>query len=170
MAATEDRLKHAQQLLVEGLKNAHALEAQAHSVMHRQIEQLDEYPALRERLATHVAETDVQLERLEVALRRYDATPSTLKDAGMQLLGSSQAMVQLVGPGKFLRAVIADQGVEGFEIASYVALIALAGEVGDMETAEAMRLSLAEERAMFSWLADHIPAVTAHVLDRSVAA
>jgi ferritin-like metal-binding protein YciE len=149
----------AKSLLVNSLSNAHALEKQAQAVMSQQVSQLADLPEFKAQLERHMQETDVQIERLVAALDRLGEKPSGFKDTSMQWLGSGQAFTQMMGPNKGLKAAVADQGVEGFEIASYTAIIALARAAEEEETAVAMEQSLAEERAMFDWLVSHMPEI-----------
>jgi ferritin-like metal-binding protein YciE len=149
----------AKSLLVNSLANAHALERQAQAVMSQQVSQLEDMPELKAQLKRHMKETDVQIERLAAALDRLGEKPSSLKDTSMQWLGSGQAFTQMMGPNKGLKAAVANEGIEGFEIASYTAIIALARAAEQEETAVDMEQSLAEERAMFDWLVRHVPEI-----------
>jgi ferritin-like metal-binding protein YciE len=156
----------AKTLLVNSLSNAHALEKQAQAVMAQQVSQLEELPEFKAQLERHMKETDVQIERLVAALDRLGEKPSSFKDTSMQWLGSGQAFTQMIGPNKGLKAAVANQGVEGFEIASYVAIIALARAAAEEQTVLDMEQSLAEERAMFDWLVHH----TSEIATREVIA
>lgn len=72
----------ARDLLITGLKNAHSMENQAHELLERQAERMTEYPELRDRVSTHLAETKEQLARLEKCLADLDSSPSTIKESG----------------------------------------------------------------------------------------
>jgi ferritin-like metal-binding protein YciE len=149
----------AKSLLATSLANAHALEKQALAVMSQQNPQLAELPEFKAQLERHMQETEAQIERLVAALDRLGEKPSSLKDTSMQWLGSGQSFTQMIGPNKGLKAAVANQGLEGFEIASYVAIVALARAADEEETAVEMEKSLAEERAMFDWLVRHTPEI-----------
>ncbi len=55
-------------IFVVGLRNAHALENEALSIMNRQLDRLESYPELAQRLRLHVDETEGQIDRLDTIL------------------------------------------------------------------------------------------------------
>ena len=63
------------ELFITGLKNAHALENQAHEMLERQIERMKDYPDLRSKLRDHLGETKQQLKRLETCPQNWTAAP-----------------------------------------------------------------------------------------------
>lgn len=152
--------QEARRLLISGLSDAHALEEQALTVHRQQVAKLDDYPVFKERLATHIAETEAQVARLEAALERLDASPSSLKDTAMKAVGWLQSASQMTMEDHVIRAAIAIYGVKGFEIATYRALERLAAVVGDAVARADIEASLAEERAMAAWLDDEIGNLT----------
>ena len=164
-AATTDideaRQEAARALLVEGLRNAHALEEQTLTVHRQQLDQLDDYPAFKQRLRQHFIETEGQVARIEAALERLGESPSALKDVGMKVAGWTQSAGQMMAADKVIKAAIAIYGVKGFELASYRALERLAAMVGDATTGADMRASHAEEKAMVDWLEGAIGDLTA---------
>lgn len=58
----------ARDIFVARLRNAHAMETQARELMERRSERLTEYPEVRNRMVTHLHETEGQLKRLEQCL------------------------------------------------------------------------------------------------------
>jgi ferritin-like metal-binding protein YciE len=54
-----------QELFLTGLKNAHAMEKQALSIMTPQFQRIEHYPEVAERLRQHIAETNDQLMRID---------------------------------------------------------------------------------------------------------
>ena len=161
------RQRAARDLLVVGLRNAHALEEQALTVHRQQVAQLADYPAFKSRLEAHVAETEGQVARLEAALERLGEGPSSLKDAGMKVAGWAQAAGQMMADDAVIKAALAAYGVKGFELASYRSLERLAAMVGDATTGADMRTSHAEEQAMVDWLENEIGDLTAAYLDQA---
>jgi ferritin-like metal-binding protein YciE len=69
MTDSDDARDTVNDILATGLRNAHAMEAQAKELLERQIERLDDYPELRDRMRRHLAKTEGQQERLEQILR-----------------------------------------------------------------------------------------------------
>ncbi|MER8441448.1 DUF892 family protein, partial [Mesorhizobium sp. M1393] len=66
--------------LVQWLRDAHAMEEQAETILSGQIERLENYPEIRDRMNTHLEETRQQAKRLEQCLDRIGDGSSTLKD------------------------------------------------------------------------------------------
>src|SRR4051812_22030807 len=63
--------KH-ESLIITGLKNAHAMENQALSIMKPQVSRIENYPAVARRLEQHITETEGQITRLESLLDGFD--------------------------------------------------------------------------------------------------
>ena len=62
-------------IYLAGLRNAHALENEALSIMSRQVERLESYPEVSKRLQEHMRETEIQQERLKTFLPSSMTTP-----------------------------------------------------------------------------------------------
>src|SRR3569832_1912081 len=86
------------ELFITGLKNAHAMENQAHEMLERQVDRMTEYPELRSKLQDHLQETKSQLKRLEQCLSSLGETTSTLKDATLAF-GANMAALGRAGAG-----------------------------------------------------------------------
>jgi ferritin-like metal-binding protein YciE len=155
-----EQAKSAHELLVTGLKNAHALEKQSASVMEQQVARLDAFPEFKTRLEKHIQETHAQAERLERMLEKLGSSPSSLKDTAMSMMGSGQSATQMMADDNVLKAAIANLGVEAFEIASYLSLIRLAHLHGEPDLHAELERSLAEEREMYAWLEENLPGIT----------
>ncbi|WP_342586499.1 ferritin-like domain-containing protein [Mangrovicella endophytica] len=136
-------------IFVEAVRNAHALENEALSIMNRQIERLKNYPALSERLERHVGETEGQIARLEQILGELGEDPSTFKDTVMSIGGSIAALGHTAASDEVLKNAFADFAFENFEIAAYRSLITLTVRDPDLSGARALlETSLEEERGM----------------------
>ena len=85
-------------VLIDGLKNAYALEGQALTINSRQVERLQNYPDLEARLRRHIDETKVQQQRLERCLAHFNESPSAVKEGMLKLTANMQAMVCMPPP------------------------------------------------------------------------
>ena len=144
-------------VFVAGLKDAHALENQALSLMDRQIERLANYPEMEARLREHRAETEGQIARLEEILSGLGETHSSLKDAALSFTGNMAAIGHTFADDEVIKNSFANYAFENFEIASYTGLITLA-EDGYGSATAALRMTLDEEQRMADWVRAHIPA------------
>lgn len=152
--------------LVQWLRDAHAMESQAESMLTRQAERLEHYPELRARVQQHVEETQRQARLIESCLNRHGATTSSIKDT----IGRTSALFQAVGGmtagDEVLKGAMAGYTFEHFEISAYQILVEAADALGDLETREVCEGILREEMAMADWLRDHLPIVTRQFLQR----
>lgn len=60
------------EIFITGLKDAHAMETQALSIMKPHVKRIENYPEVAARLEQHIAETEGQLTRIEEILSGLD--------------------------------------------------------------------------------------------------
>jgi len=159
----------ANERLVQWLRDAHAMEEQAETMLGQTAQRLEHYPALKQRMEQHVEETRRQAERLKTCLERLDGGSSAFKDAAGKLLGFGQAMSGLFAGDEVVKASLASYTFEHMEIASYRMLIATAEQCGDAKTRRVCEENLAEEEAMAKWLEDNLEETTLAYLARESA-
>lgn len=109
------------ELFVSGLRNAHAVEKQALSIMTPQVERIANYPEVADRLQLHIEETHEQITRLDELLASLDTSASTLKDTTLSMSGGMAAVVLSVTGDEILKNSYANYAFEHFEIAAYPA-------------------------------------------------
>jgi ferritin-like metal-binding protein YciE len=142
-------------IYITGLQNAHALEAQAIQLCERQVERLENYPEMRERLREHAEESRRQQQRIAQILDSLGTSPSTLKDIGTAIMGNLAAVGHAVMQDEVLKNTFANYAFEHFEIASYKALITMADVAGDGAGPRLLQESLNEEMRMARWIEEH---------------
>jgi ferritin-like metal-binding protein YciE len=147
-------------LYVTGLVNAHALENQAVQLLSRQVERLENYPQLEQRMRQHIDETRRQEARLAEILRALGTSPSTVKDVGLSIMGNLAAMAHAPAQDEVIKNTFANYAFEHYEIATYRSLLAMADVAGDASASTALRENLAEEERMAQWIADHLDETT----------
>ena len=151
-------------IFITGLKNAHALEKEALGIMNRQIDRLEQYPEMADRLRQHVGETEEQIKRLDAILMEQGERASAIKDAVLAMGGNMAALGHAAAGDEILKNTFANQAFENFEIASYRSLIVVA-EAGAFNSARPLlEMTLREEEAMAAWVAESIPMVTRRFL------
>jgi ferritin-like metal-binding protein YciE len=156
-------------IFVVGLRNAHALENEALSIMHRQLDRLETYPDVADRLRTHVAETEQQLHRLDKILDDLVDNHSTLKDTAASIMGNLAALSHTVAGDEILKDAFADYAFENYEIATYRSLITMAEAGGFNFAVPLLNQTLQEEEAMAGWLAEHLPHLTQRYIHKETA-
>ncbi|RWK44727.1 MAG: ferritin-like domain-containing protein [Mesorhizobium sp.] len=155
-----------QERLTQWLRDAHAMEEQAETMLSGQIRRLENYPELRDRMRMHLDETRQQAQRLEQCLDRMGEGSSTLKDAGGKIVAMGQNISGMFAGDEVMKGSLASYTFEHMEIASYKMLIAAAGEVGDAEAQRVCEQNLREEEAMADWLESNLGTVTTEFLRR----
>ena len=152
--------------LLQWLRDAHAMEMQAETMLSAQAGRIERYPELKQRIEEHVRETQHQAELIEGCIRRCGGVPSATKDMGGKMMAMMQGMGGVFAGDEVVKGAMAGYTFEHFEISAYGVLIATAEECGDHETKRVCEQILAEEQAMAAWLYDHLPKVADQFLVR----
>lgn len=152
--------------LIHWLRDAYAMEKQALEMCERQVERIENYPELKQRIARHVQETQGQIKRLDKCFILLDESSSAIKDAMGWTMGNLQAIGGMMASDEIVKGSLASYTFENMEIASYQILIAAAETAGQPAIAELCRENLQEEEEMAEWLMEHIPATTAQFMQR----
>jgi len=149
------------------LRDAHAMEKQAESMLSKMSGRLEHYPALEQRLAQHLEETKHQLTLLEQLLDSHGIDHSVMKDVMGKMAATGQAMGGMFNSDEVVKGAISGYVFENAEIASYTSLIATAEQVGDAEGVRVLTEIRDQEVAMAEWLLQHLPEVTQQFLQRA---
>ena len=152
--------------LTQWLRDAHAMEEQAETMLKAQASRLENYPELRQRIERHITETQGQARRVAQCIERLGSGESTVKDAGARMVAMMQGLGGMFAGDEVVKGGMASYAFEHFEISAYTALIGAAEEAGDQQTATVCREILREEEQMAAWLKEHLPAVTRQFLAR----
>ena len=145
------------------LRDAHAMEKQAESMLESMASRIDNYPDLRARIEQHVNETKHQITVLEEILDRNDISRSVIKDSMSKMAALGQSIGGMFPSDEIVKGSISGYVFEQFEIACYTSLLAAA----DTASIPAIESILEEERQMADWLLQHIPQTTEQFLLRS---
>lgn len=153
--------------LGQWLRDAHAMEEQAETMLKAQASRLENYPELKQRIERHIGETQNQAKRIEQCIERLgDGGTSAVKDAGGKMMAMMQGMGGMFAGDEVVKGAMAGYAFEHFEAGAYSALIGAAEEAGDQQTAQVCRDILREEEDMGDWLKQHLPGVTKQFLAR----
>lgn len=159
----------ARSLFVTGLRNAHALEQQASQIIGRQLDRIESYPEVAERLRKHLEETRIQQQRVEEILGNMNESYSAVKDFALGFMGNIAALAHAPAPDEILKNSFANLAFENYEIAAYTSLIAFAEANGANQALGPLNQTLKEEQDMAKWVADHLKTLTLTFLERSSA-
>ncbi|MEH6774044.1 MAG: ferritin-like domain-containing protein [Cereibacter changlensis] len=159
----------AHDVYVAGLKNAHAMENQALSIMQPQLNRLEHYQEVAAMLDRHIRETEGQIARLDEILAGLNESASGLKDTMLSFSGTMAALTHSTAPDEILKNSLANFAFENFEIAAYTSLITSARLSGASSAIPLLEQNLEEERRMAAWIHDNLPAVTEQYVARKAA-
>ena len=146
-------------VFIDGLRNAHAMEKQALSIMQPQLNRLEHYPQVSALLDRHIRETEAQIQRIDQIFETLNESSSGLKDTMLSLSGSMAAMTHSMATDEILKNSLANFAFEHFEIAAYTALLTAAQEANVAQAIPLLEQNLQEEVAMASAIHDGLPDV-----------
>jgi len=152
--------------LLDWLNNAHAMEQQAETMLKAQAHRIENYPALKARIESHIQETIGQKELLESCIARLDGSTSLIKDAAGKAMAFAQAVGGSTQSDEIIKGAMAGYVFENLEIATYTVLIAAAREAGDGETERICQQIIEQEKSMSAWMLNNLPGLTRDFLTR----
>src|SRR5215212_737178 len=115
--------------LISWLKDAHAMEQSAISILGKQSTRLQHYPRMEAKVKEHLEVTRRQAEQVESCLKRHDTDTSATKDLMGRFTGTMNALGSSTAGDEAVKAHMADYAFEHMEIASYRILITAAKRV-----------------------------------------
>ncbi|PSJ57539.1 ferritin-like domain-containing protein [Kumtagia ephedrae] len=160
-------MSDAREWLIQWLRDAHAMEEQAETMLNGELSRLENYPELSERIRLHVEETKQQASRLRRCLDALGEGTSTMKDAGGKLMAMGQSLSGVFAGDEVMKGSLAGYTFEHMEIASYTILVSAANALGEAEIARVCEQNLREEEAMAEWLKNNLPKTAEQFLERS---
>ena len=159
-------MEHAKDRLLQWLRDAHAMEEQAITMLDSQVQRLEHYPELRGKLQQHLEETRAQLRTVEGCIERCGGSPSASKDFAAKTTAFFQGMSGIFTTDEVVKGAMAAYTFEHFDVSAYRSLIGAAKAAGATELVPELERLLNEEQAMADWLGEHLPTVTEQFLAR----
>ncbi|EBN7539660.1 ferritin-like domain-containing protein [Salmonella enterica] len=151
------------------LRDAHAMEKQAESMLESMASRIENYPDIKARIEQHISETKHQITMLEEVLDRNGISRSVLKDSMSKMAAIGQSIGGMFPSDEIVKGSISGYVFEQFEIACYTSLLAAAKKAGDTASIPTIEAILKEEMQMADWLIKYIPQTTEQFLLRSEA-
>ncbi|HSV29883.1 MAG TPA: DUF892 family protein [Candidatus Omnitrophota bacterium] len=153
------------EILVDWLRDAHAMERASIDNLQRQVSHLEHYPDIRAKFQEQLELTKRQEERIDQQLQAMGADASAIKDAITRFAGQAQAMMGSLAPDEVVKQAVTTLAYEEWEIANFRALATAAEHEGE-STMATMFEEMADEKAdMADWLSEAIPDITRRYLD-----
>lgn len=151
------------------LRDAHAMEEQALTMMRGMLSRLENYPVLCARMEQHIKETERQAESLKQLLESRDSGRSIVKDTLGKASALGQALGGMFASDEVVKGAMASYTFEQMEVAAYKVLISTASALEDTTAIPIFEQNLAEEQDMADWLFDHLDQTTRIFLARDEA-
>lgn len=153
-------------MLLKWLRDAHAMESSAESILEKQVKRVKDHPEIHRRINDHLEETRRQQTRVEDCIKKLGGDTSILKEMVGKFSGSMQAMGAAGADDEIVKAVISNYAFESMEIASYKSLIAAAEAYNEPEIRRVCEEILHEEQRMAEWLENNVSDVTRMHLEK----
>ena len=151
------------------LSATHAAEKQGLQMMETQLTHLQNFPDYAAVLEEHCATTREQITRLENALEETGSSPSTIKEAVTQGVGTVGAAVHAVFPDTHLKNMFTGFGYQFYQVAAYTSLAALAKAAGFAQHVTWIEQSRDEEHRTADLVRPLIESVTLKYLEMETA-
>ncbi len=156
--------------LAEWLRDAHAAEEQAHSMLTGTAGRIKNYPEFKSRLNQHGEHSAQQADRLKECLSNLDEGTSILKDLTGKGIALGQTLSGIVVGDEVVKAALAISTFAQMEVSSYRILVAAAETAEEITVAQLCDGLLAEEVEFLDWLDQQLPSLTKQYLGREDAA
>lgn len=150
--------------VVEWLRDAHAAEEQAHTMLRRTASQLDGHAEFRSGLDRHSELSARQAERLKACLDQLGESTSALKTLTGKAMAFAQSLSGYVVGDEPVKAVLATSTFAQMEVSSYRILEAAARAANLSEVARLCDELFEEERQFADWLEQQTEVVTQEFL------
>jgi len=150
-------MTHHNSILLGWLKDAYAMETSLVTVLENHAKDAQKIPQVHARIQQHITETRRHVDLVKSCIERLGGDAPVLKSGIANFFGSLKELPMAVSEDELVKNALADYATEHFEIASYMALIAGAQAMGDMETVRICQEILKDEQEMARWLEQQLP-------------
>jgi len=152
------------EIMLDWLRDAHAMERASIDNLQRQVDHLEHYPDIRAKFQQQLELTKRQEDRIDEALASMGSDKSTIKDVVTRFAGQAQAMLGGAAADEVVKQATTTLAYEEWEIANFRALAAAAQHEGEPSMATMFEEMAEEKEEMADWLADAIPDITRRYL------
>lgn len=150
----------ARERVIEWLRDVHAAEEQAHTMLRKTARQVEGHPQFRSGLDQHGELSKSQAERLKACLDSLGESTSAIKTLTGQISAFAQTLSGYVVDDEPVKALLATSTFSQMEMSSYRILVIAAGVAGMSDVAALCQTLLAEETRFSDWLEQQTEPVT----------
>lgn len=142
---------------LDWLRDAHAMEKHAESLLKAAVLRLTEHPALQTRLEQYLVESREQQQQVKTLLRQYDSSWSVLKESLGRMSAVGQAASDMLQDEEGIRVAVSSYVFCNYKIATYSTLLVAAEQAEEGEDVRIVRRILQQESQMASRLLQLLP-------------
>jgi len=154
-------------LYLAWLNDAHAMEQGLIPVLKNHANDAKDFPALQTQYQEHLDQTRRHADLVKGCIDRLGGTVNPVKSGIGQVTGAIQGISTAAAKDEVVKNALADFAAENFEVASYLALIQAAEELGDRETPMVCEQIRREDSDAADWFERNIPMLVSEFLQRS---
>lgn len=156
----------ARERLIMWLRDVHAVEEQAQTIMTETARRIQNYPEFSTGLQQHGEKSGGQADQLKACLSQIDESTSFVKDLVGHITALGQMLSGLVVGDEVIKAALAISTFAQMEISSYRILIAAARKAGEAKIEQVCQTLLSEELEFSAWMEQQLPLLTSEYLRR----
>jgi len=144
---------------LDWLRDAHAMEKHAESLLQAAALRLDDFPLLQARIKQYMQQTRDQQQQVKDVLKRYDSNWSAMKDALGRMSVVGQAASDMLRDEEGVRIAVSSYVFCNYKVATYTALLAAAQQAADDKGVMVFQRIVQHEMQMADWLLHQLPDV-----------
>lgn len=142
---------------LDWLRDAHAMEKHAESLLKAVASRLTDHPALQARIEQYLEQSRDQQQQVKTLLRQYDSNWSVLKESLGRMSVVGQAASDMLQDEEGIRVAVSSYVFCNYKIATYSTLLVAAEQAEEGEDVRIVRRILQQESQMASWLLQLLP-------------
>ncbi|WP_234983740.1 ferritin-like domain-containing protein [Pseudacidovorax sp. RU35E] len=150
--------------LLDWLRDAHAMEEQAETMLQTASDRLQNYPELKAKMQAHLQETREQARMLRECIQRRGGDTSSMKDMAAKMGAMVQGLGARMADDEVMKVAMSCYAFEHFEVATYRILVAAADMAQDTQTRQVCEDILRQEEATAAWLGERLGVLTQEFL------
>ena len=149
---------------LDWLRDAHAVEKHAESLLQALATRLEGYPLVKARVDQYLEHTREQQQQVKEVLKRYDCNWSALKDALGRMSVVGQAASDMLRDEEGVRIAVSAYVFCNYKVATYTTLLTAAQQAEDIAGVQVIQHILQQEKQMADWLLQQLPDVANEAL------
>lgn len=150
--------------LLDWLRDAHAMEEQAETMLQTASDRLQNYPELKAKMQAHLQETREQARMLRECIQRRGGDTSSMKDMAAKMGAMVHGLGARMADDEVMKVAMSCYAFEHFEVATYRILVAAADMAQDTQTRQVCEDILRQEEATAAWLGERLGVLTQEFL------